>query len=83
LILEYEIPKYDGDIGQPGFFVPLEKEIYHQKVEYLMGVFTSQRHKRWFEPKTRPYEVAVDAATVTPHRSVVQSYRITLVCRSN
>jgi LmbE family N-acetylglucosaminyl deacetylase len=23
LVLEYEIPKYDGDMGQPGFFVPL------------------------------------------------------------
>jgi LmbE family N-acetylglucosaminyl deacetylase len=52
LILEYEIPKYDGDIGQPGFFVPLKKEIYHQKVDYLMEVFASQHHKRWFEPET-------------------------------
>jgi LmbE family N-acetylglucosaminyl deacetylase len=52
LILEYEIPKYDGDISQPGFFVPLEKEIYHQKIEYLMDVFVSQRHKKWFEPET-------------------------------
>jgi LmbE family N-acetylglucosaminyl deacetylase len=52
LILEYEIPKYDGDMGQPGFFVPLEKEIYQQKVDYLMEVFGSQRHKRWFEPAT-------------------------------
>jgi LmbE family N-acetylglucosaminyl deacetylase len=52
LIVEYEIPKYDGDMGQPGFFVPLEKEIYQQKVDYLMEVFESQRHKRWFEPET-------------------------------
>jgi len=52
LILEYEIPKYDGDMGQPGFFVPLEKEIYQQKVDYLMEVFESQRHKRWFGPET-------------------------------
>ena len=52
LILEYEIPKYDGDMGQPGFFVPLEKQIYQQKVHYLMEVFESQRHKKWFEPET-------------------------------
>ena len=52
LILEYEIPKYDGDMGQPGFFVPLKKETYQQKVGYLMEVFRSQRRKRWFEPET-------------------------------
>ena len=52
LILEYEIPKYDGDMGQPGFFGPLEKKIYRQKIDYLMEVFESQRHKRWFEPAT-------------------------------
>jgi hypothetical protein len=32
--------------------VPLEKEIYQRKVDYLMDVFESQRHKRWFEPET-------------------------------
>ena len=52
LILEYEIPKYDGDMGQPGFFVPLEKGIYQRKVDSLMEVFKSQRHKRWFEAET-------------------------------
>jgi hypothetical protein len=51
-ILEYEVPKYDGDMGQPGFTVPFEKQIYQQKVHYLMDVFESQRHKRWFEPET-------------------------------
>jgi LmbE family N-acetylglucosaminyl deacetylase len=51
-ILEYEIPKYDGDIGQPVFFVPLDPDICEQKVRYLMDVFESQRHKRWFDPAT-------------------------------
>lgn len=51
-ILEYEIPKFDGDMGQPGFFVPLDSEVCQQKVRYLMEVFESQRHKRWFEPET-------------------------------
>src|SRR5260370_15341105 len=36
LILEYEIPKYDGDLGQPNFFAPLENEIYQKKIGYLM-----------------------------------------------
>jgi LmbE family N-acetylglucosaminyl deacetylase len=48
LILEYEIPKYDGDLGQPNFFVPLEKEIYQKKVRYLMDAFSTQRAKHWF-----------------------------------
>ena len=52
LILEYEIPKYDGDLGQPGVFVPLDSEVCEKKVRYLMDAFESQRTKRWFEPGT-------------------------------
>jgi len=51
-ILEYEIPKYDGDMGQPSVFVPLEDEIYQKKIHYLMEIFASQRSKRWFQPET-------------------------------
>lgn len=52
LILEYEIPKYDGDLGQPNFFVPLKKEIYQKKVRYLMDGFATQRPKHWFTEDT-------------------------------
>ena len=52
LILEYEIPKYDGDMGQPGFFVPISLELCEKKVQYLMEAFPSQRSKRWFQPET-------------------------------
>ena len=52
LIMEYEIPKYDGDLGQPNLFVPLEKETYQQKVKCLIDGFPSQRSKRWFEQET-------------------------------
>lgn len=51
-ILEYEIPKYDGDLGQPGVFVPLESQMYRTKVEYLFDAFQSQRSKSWFEEST-------------------------------
>lgn len=51
-ILEYEIPKYDGDLGQPTVFVPLHTELYERKVRYIMDAFQSQRAKRWFEPDT-------------------------------
>ena len=49
LILEYEIPKYDGDLGQPSVFVPLSDEVCKKKVEYLMEAFQSQRSKHWFQ----------------------------------
>jgi LmbE family N-acetylglucosaminyl deacetylase len=52
LILEYEIPKYDGDLGQPSLFVPLDLEICRKKVSYLMDAFPSQHDKKWFEPET-------------------------------
>lgn len=52
LILEYEIPKYDGDMGQPGVFVPLSAELCEKKVQFLMDAFQSQQPKRWFEQET-------------------------------
>jgi len=52
LILEYEIPKYDGDLGRPNFFVPLEAPLYQQKVDHLFEAFESQRSKAWFDRAT-------------------------------
>lgn len=51
-ILEYEIPKYDGDLGKPNVFFPLDPEQYQRKVDFLMEAFVSQRVKRWFQPET-------------------------------
>ncbi len=52
MILEYEIPKYDGDLGQPGAFCQLDVDTYQKKVRYIMEAFESQRGKRWFEEST-------------------------------
>jgi LmbE family N-acetylglucosaminyl deacetylase len=52
LIMEYEIPKYDGDLGQPSVFVPLPSEICEQKVRVIMDSFCSQSGKRWFDRET-------------------------------
>jgi LmbE family N-acetylglucosaminyl deacetylase len=52
LILEYEIPKYDGDMGQPNLFVPLEQEIYEKKIRYIVEAFETQRSKQWFGKDT-------------------------------
>jgi LmbE family N-acetylglucosaminyl deacetylase len=52
LILEYEIPKYDGDLGAPNAFVPLDPEHYNGKIENLLECFPSQRDKHWFTRET-------------------------------
>ena len=51
-ILEYEVPKYDGDLGQPNLFVPLSAGVRRRKLRLLMGGFASQRRKRWFSAAT-------------------------------
>ena len=48
LILEYEIPKYDGDLGAPNFFVHLDQETCDRKIGTIMAHFSSQLDRRWF-----------------------------------
>jgi LmbE family N-acetylglucosaminyl deacetylase len=52
LILEYEIPKYDGDFGQPNAMVPLRREHVDRKIELLFDHFPSQTEKGWFTSET-------------------------------
>jgi LmbE family N-acetylglucosaminyl deacetylase len=52
LILEYEIPKYDGDLGQPNVYVRLEESIVDRKIDHLMKSFQSQAENQWFTPET-------------------------------
>lgn len=52
LILEYEIPKYDGDLGSPNFFVGLSEAECRQKIDLIMRCFESQRVKQWFTEDT-------------------------------
>jgi len=52
LILEYEIPKYDGDLGQPNLFVPLSEPVCSTKVRNILENFRSQRENRWFDEQT-------------------------------
>lgn len=51
-ILEFEIPKYDGDLGRPNCYVPVSEEICRRKIEYLKAAFTSQKDKHWFTEDT-------------------------------
>ncbi len=48
LVLEYEIPKYDGDLGVPNAFVPLSRAQLQRKCDVLMQCFPSQRGRAWF-----------------------------------
>ena len=52
LILEYEIPKYDGDLGNPNVFVHLSASICQRKIQHLIEHFATQNNKHWFEPET-------------------------------
>lgn len=52
LILEYEIPKYDGDMGRPNTFMPLSETSFQGKVSHLLEAFGTQRSKRWFTGET-------------------------------
>lgn len=52
LILEYEVPKYDGDLGAPNVFAHLDEATCQRKIDYIVTHFKSQRHKYWFEEET-------------------------------
>jgi LmbE family N-acetylglucosaminyl deacetylase len=49
LILEYEIPKWDGDLGRPSVYVPATRSVMARKVELLLQHFGTQRSKDWFD----------------------------------
>jgi LmbE family N-acetylglucosaminyl deacetylase len=52
MILEYEIPKFDGDLGAPNVFFPIEEPTCQRKAEYLNQAFVTQRAKHWFSEGT-------------------------------
>ena len=52
LILEYEIPKWDGDMGAPNCYFALDEKTYKKKVKYVLECFQSQAKKPWFKEET-------------------------------
>lgn len=52
LILEYEIPKYDGDLGSPNFFAHLDARTCQLKINYILHSFQTQENKHWFSEET-------------------------------
>ena len=80
LILEYEIPKYDGDLGNPNYFVPLERNYLDKRNQILKDSFASQREKHWFDDDTfnalariRGMESATTFAEAFYARKIIQS----------
>lgn len=51
-ILEYEIPKYDGDLGQPNIYMPATRAVANEKAAILMRHYQSQLDRSWFSPDT-------------------------------
>ena len=51
-VLEYEIPKYEGDLGHPNTFVPLPEAAVRRKARYLCRFFQTQGNKQWFSEDT-------------------------------
>jgi len=51
LIFEYEIPKYDGDLGTPNVYIAASPEDVSRKVDLLHKHFATQRAKHWFDPE--------------------------------
>jgi LmbE family N-acetylglucosaminyl deacetylase len=52
LVLEYEIPKYDGDLGTPNIYMPVQREFCERKVTALLKYFKSQTGRHWFTADT-------------------------------
>jgi len=51
-IFEYEIPKYEGDLGKPNLYFPLEEAVARRKIELILRSYASQAGKRWFRAET-------------------------------
>jgi len=50
-VLEYEIPKWDGDLGQPNLYIPVSAQVLQRKIQLLNMHFGSQHCKQWFDPE--------------------------------
>jgi LmbE family N-acetylglucosaminyl deacetylase len=51
-ILEYEIPKYDGDLSNPNLFITLDKKLCKEKIDNICNIFKTQQNKHWFDEQT-------------------------------
>ena len=52
LILEYEVPKWDGDLGRPNVYVPLDDDVVERKLDLVLRHFPTQAGKHWYDEET-------------------------------
>ena len=52
MILEYEVPKYDGDFGSPNLFVEVDEKICRKKTTAVLRFFQTQKKKHWMTEET-------------------------------
>lgn len=52
VILEYEVPKWDGDIGRPNLYQPIDEKVLSRKIDLLERHYGTQRSKDWFDGET-------------------------------
>ena len=52
LVLEYEVPKFDPEIGAPNVFVPLPDALADAKVQHILDAYPSQQTRPWFTADT-------------------------------
>jgi LmbE family N-acetylglucosaminyl deacetylase len=86
LILEYEILKYDGDLGNPNVFIPLSRELCARKIELLLKHFQTQSTKHWFTADT--FEAmhrirGVESASSTGYAEAFYGRKLILATNNN
>jgi LmbE family N-acetylglucosaminyl deacetylase len=74
LVAEYEIPKYEGDLGHPNLYVPLTAAVAERKVELLMEHFGSQRSRRWFRPEVFRASMALRAVECNAQAGFAEAF---------
>jgi len=75
-ILEYEIPKYEGDLGKPNAFVPLARVQVARKVELLTQHFASQATRRWFRAETFEGLMAVRGVECNASEGFAEAFHV-------
>jgi LmbE family N-acetylglucosaminyl deacetylase len=73
-ILEYEIPKYEGDLGFPNAYVPLRLGVARRKVAHLMRYFASQRSRRWFRAELFEAHMRLRAIECNAHGGFAEAF---------
>ena len=81
LILEYEIPKYDGDLGAPNVFVRLDESVADRKIEHLLDALPARsRPKHWFTEDLFRRSCACEAWSATPPARYAEAFYAARLC---